>query len=209
MTNISVIMASYLGEYPGCASNRKEKFRRAVDSFLEQKYPHKELIVVSDGCQDTIDIIEKEYSFYLHKEIHLVKLKKQPLFSGNVRHSGVHEAHGDIVCYLDSDDMFGANHLQTIVDNFERDNFDWCFYNDVLMYSKTMIVTRFVETILGSIGTSSIAHKRKLKKAEWKGCDKYNHDWLFIQKLIKNYPNSKRIYGCHYIVRHVHNELES
>ena len=46
---ISVIMQSYLGEYPGARSNPKYKFVRAVNSFLLQKHPDKELIIVSDG----------------------------------------------------------------------------------------------------------------------------------------------------------------
>ena len=32
---VSVIMPSFLGEYEGCASDRENKFIRAVHSFLE------------------------------------------------------------------------------------------------------------------------------------------------------------------------------
>ena len=49
----SVIMASYLGNYPGCANNREAKFIRSVKSFLNQSYDNKELIIVSDGCEIT------------------------------------------------------------------------------------------------------------------------------------------------------------
>ena len=34
---ISVIMPVYLGEYEGCATNREDKFIRAIHSFLQNK----------------------------------------------------------------------------------------------------------------------------------------------------------------------------
>ena len=101
-------MASWLG-----APNRKNldrKFVRAVKSFLNQTYQNKELIIVSDGCQVT------EYLYDEHfKNNPLVKFKlinKQPLYSGNVRNTGLEMATGDIISYLDSDDVISKNHLQ-------------------------------------------------------------------------------------------------
>ena len=33
---ISVVMASFLGDYPGCAKDRVKKFIRSVNSFLDK-----------------------------------------------------------------------------------------------------------------------------------------------------------------------------
>lgn len=199
-------MPSYLGYYEGCAENREEKFKRAVHSFLEQDYENKELIIISDGCNKTIEICSKNYIG--NPKIILVILKKQRLFSGYVRQKGIDNCSGDIICYLDTDDIFGKGHLSAINNAFELHNPDWIYYSDILRFTPTDKNIRNVELEHGLVGTSSIAH-RKLKKASWNMCDGYGHDWTFIQKLIKNYPNHKKVYGCNYIVCHVPNLLES
>jgi glycosyltransferase involved in cell wall biosynthesis len=56
MKKASVIMASFLGDYPNAASNRDKKLIRAVNSFINQSYENKELVIVSDGCTKTYEI---------------------------------------------------------------------------------------------------------------------------------------------------------
>ena len=48
---ISVIMPVYLGEYPTRGSNPEYKFKRAVETYIDQEYKDSELIIVSDGCR--------------------------------------------------------------------------------------------------------------------------------------------------------------
>ena len=55
---ISVVMASYLGEYKSAAKNRDIKIRRAVESVLSQTVPV-ELVVVADGCH--LPFIDKAF----------------------------------------------------------------------------------------------------------------------------------------------------
>jgi len=199
-------MPSYLEEYDGCASNRTEKFTRAIESFEKQNYDNKELIIIADGCINTIGL-STQYKLHNDK-IKIVSIPKQPLFSGNVRQQGVLAATGELICYLDTDDILGDGHLSNIVNNYNKENFDWCYFNDVLRIKKTFLSTRNVELKHTFIGTSNIAH-RKLSKALWRDCDGYGHDWLFIQGLINNYPNHKKIYGCNYQVCHVPKQFES
>ena len=51
---IAVVMPSFLGDYTNAAKNREEKFLRAVNSVRTQSYDNKLLVVVSDGCLDTV-----------------------------------------------------------------------------------------------------------------------------------------------------------
>jgi len=97
-------MPSYLGDYPGAAKNRPEKLTRAIQSFLDQEYKEKCLIVVADGCKETISQL---YKFSISDPINPVFIPKQQLFSGEVRMTGIKKAKElyspDVITYLDSD----------------------------------------------------------------------------------------------------------
>jgi len=203
---ISVIMASYLGYYPGAATNREKKFIRAVDSFLTQNFESKELIIVSDCC----DITEKLYQEYYkqYNNIIFFKLKKkQAPFSGSIRTCGLSLANGDKICYLDTDDFFGEDHLKNINNQF-TDDVKWVFYDDYLVsnfidlnnFSNSIRINEIIET---RIGTSTICHLNSINET-WD--DGYGHDWKFVTKLVK-YP-FKKIINTSYNVCHIPNQID-
>ena len=213
---ISVIMASFLGQYPNCASNRTERFRKAVNSFLLNFYKDKELIIVSDGCPDTINIVRNEYREpLLAGNIILVEKRKQPLFSGYIRQAGIKKATGKIITYLDTDDKIGKRHLSNIVQQFIlRPELDWIYYDDYLdvydsFHTNGQTIPKSVSLEHGSVGTSSIAHRNIQglfkKSISWKGCNGYGHDWKFIQRLMKNFPAYKKVDGGEYYICHMPN----
>ena len=197
---ISVIMPCNLGLYSGAATERPLKLRRAIDSFLEQVYAPKELIVVSDGCSHTSQLIETQYSDQYPK-IRSVEIKRQINFSGQVRKCGISLAKGDVICYLDSDDIFAKGHLRAIADNF-KDN-DWIFFDDTLWKGDLPSSPRRICNLaMGSCGVSNIAHKRSLD-VSWEGCDGYGHDWEFIKKLMSATRNYDKIDHAGYYVTHI------
>ena len=199
---ISVIMPVYLGDYKGAATDREEKFKRAVISFVQQKYKNKELIIVSDGC----DIAENTYNNFLkYDNIVFKKIDKQPLFSGNVRAEGILKASGDVICYLDSDDMLGENHLQTVVGGFNNPKTDYIYYNDLILAPNKQPVPRSVELEHGSVGTSSFAHRNDVLFGTWNNCDGYGHDWTFINRIIVANKFGYKINGAEYYVCHIPN----
>lgn len=202
---VSVIMASYLLPYPGSASNRDKKFVRAVNSFKKQTYQNKELIIVSDGCPLTIDLYNKFFS--KESNIKLISIPKQPLYSGEMRNSALKIADGDIISYLDTDDILGPNHLQIIVDQFDIDNFDFVFYNDYMVLDNTFkkLYLRIVEPRWASIGTSSISHKN-IKDINWSDSGGYGHDFLFVFKMASDGFKYKKLEKVpEYLVCHYNN----
>jgi len=193
-------MASYLGDYPNAAKNRDTKFVRAVKSFLTQTYQNKELIIVSDGCPVTNYLYETNFKKF--DNVKLVPIPKQPLYSGEMRNAGLAEATGEVIAYLDSDDIFGKTHLETIMNEFS-DEIDLVYFDDYLVLSPDFkhLHKRIVETRYGSIGTSSISHKN----VGWlKWSNGYGHDFQFLSTAIVNGMQFKKLQKvpqylvCHY-----------
>lgn len=133
---ISIVMQTYLGDYPGSRSNPITKFRRAVESFLLQEYKNAELVIVSDGCQIThneymqlyADIPSIKY-VYVSKSGALnmyEKIGDKKYYRGTPRRLGVSAASGEIITYMDSDDYLHPKFLKYIVDFHNlRPDADW------------------------------------------------------------------------------------
>ena len=199
---ISVIMASYLGAYPGSATNRDKKFVRAVNSFKKQIYQNKELIIVSDGCQLTVELYNKYFSN--EPNIKLMQIPKQQLYSGEMRNVALDVADGDIISYLDTDDVLGPKHLQIIADGFDLENYSWIYYNDLMVLDSAFkkFYLRVVEPRWASIGTSSISHKN-LEELRWSKSGGYGHDFLYIIKMASMGLKFKKLKETsQYIVAH-------
>ena len=204
---ISVIMPSYLGHYKGAATNRKAKFHRAVDSFLQQSYSKKELIVVSDGCEITVKLLTEHYGHHLGKLIKSYKIEKQKFLAGAVRQFGITKSSGEIVSYLDTDDLLGNQHLEKIQAGFN--GYDWVYWADYHQDHEIHDpVQRKAELSKGSCGTSQIAHKKELE-VSWLNCDGYDHDFSFVSQLKAKYKNRALIEGPEYFVRHVPGSFDS
>ena len=205
---LSVIMPSFLGEYEGCASDRENKFIRAVHSFLENSFYDKELIIVGDCCDITKELLMLHFKNEL--SIGIIKFfnfkKKQKLFSGSLRSKGIELANGEYISYLDTDDILGKGHLLSIYNQVKSQDLDWAYFNDFIN-SDAGLITKKVELKKDSIGTSSIIHK-KSKNLNWDKCDGYGHDYKFIERLIKWSDKKDKIYGGTYIICHIPNQID-
>jgi glycosyltransferase involved in cell wall biosynthesis len=208
MIKVSVVMPCFLGEYEGCASDRENKFVRAVHSFLENSLLEKELIIIGDNCEITEKLVRKHFQNELSCGLILFHQfrKKQKLFSGSLRSKGIELSSGEYICYLDSDDILGKNHLMSIYNQVKNQNLDWAYYNDYIN-SDAGLITKNVELNKDSIGTSSIIHKYD-KRLNWDNCNGYGHDFMFIEKLFKWSKNKDKIYGATYIICHIPNQID-
>jgi glycosyltransferase involved in cell wall biosynthesis len=211
---ISVIMPSYLGEYKYAAADRDKKLVRAINSVLYQSYADWELMVVADGCPKTVEIVKG----FNDPRIRGLMIDKKPLFSGTPRNTGIYYAKGEIMVYLDIDDMFGENHLKKIVNSFGDS--DWVWFDDrsfnVNKQRKGFIENPNFEDfhihgvnvhVRGKCGTSNIAHK-KFPGAYWRAEGTYYHDWVFINILKGISKNYKKIEPCEYLICHVPHLLD-
>jgi glycosyltransferase involved in cell wall biosynthesis len=192
-------MASYLGDYRTAALNRDTKIIRAVNSVLNQSFTDFELIIVADGCDKTVEIIKKNIT---DLRVDLYYIQRSKLWSGTPRNTGIEQAKGEFIVYLDIDDLYGKEHLKNINEGLK--DYDWVWFDDVRFFPKTDEWYDNPCNIMqaGSCGTSNICHKRTLPY-RWDH-DGYAHDYYFIKHLMQN-MNRAKIEGGEYYVCHLPN----
>ena len=192
----SVVIASYLGAYRSAAKNREQKIVRAINSVLTQTCQDFEVLVIADGCQKTVDIVrgikDERVSIYL--------INKSKTWSGVPRNTGIEQAKGDYILYLDIDDLYGENHLKNISDGINT--YDWVWFNDIRYNHKS---NEWYDNPCdirqaGRHGTSNICHKRSLPY-RWDHTG-YAHDYYFVKHLKQN-MNYAKIEGGEYYVCHL------
>ena len=197
----SVIIPSYLGEYPTAAENRNEKIIRAIKSVLAQTFQDFEIIVIADNCPLTVAIIKENYNKHPKITGYKISYDKKGLFQGIPRNWGIDYAYGDYVVYLDIDDKFAPNYLECI--NSQLNGEDWVYFNDQRFKGGEFIENICDINTFGKCGTSNICHKATMT-ARWNIENKYSKDdWHFIQKLKSESSNYKQIDCCGYMVCHL------
>ena len=125
MTKISVILPVY---------NSQKFIKKAIESVLDQTFSDFELIIVNDGSTDsTLDIIRD----FKDKRIRLLNQSNQG--PGAARNNALEMADGDYVMFLDSDDWYSPDALETAYNEASKFNTDMTFfqminYNDGEIY---------------------------------------------------------------------------
>ena len=190
----SVIMPSRLANYNGAARYRDQKIVRAIESVLDQSFKDFELIVIADGCNETKRIVTNEFT---GERLKLIEVKHKKLFNNTPRNTGINQAQGEFITYLDIDDYWGEDHL-AIIDNGLKD-YDWVWYNDYTWRGQWIERACNIRQ-MGACGTSNICHARKLNmKWERPG---YAHDFHFNQRLLR-VGNHTKIETPEYFVMHI------
>lgn len=99
------------------AKNRKDLLPNALRSIQHQNpdpalFRNPEILVVDDGSSDgTSDLLARDFSM-------VRVLRTEGVGPGPARNAGAHAAGGDILFFLDSDDIWRPDHLQRLVPCF-------------------------------------------------------------------------------------------
>lgn len=112
-----------------------EKYlKKCVDSILDQTYKNYELILVDDGSPDSCPQICDYYS-QKDQRVKVIHQKNRGLV--NARNTGVHEAKGKYICYVDGDDWISSNLLEIVFEKgIKKNHSDIIIYNGVKKFDK-------------------------------------------------------------------------
>lgn len=93
--------------------NVEKYLRKCIDSILKQTYRNFELILVDDGSPDECPNICDEYAKN-DKRIKVIHKENEGLVAA--RNTGIKEAVGDYICYVDGDDWISEVLLETVLE---------------------------------------------------------------------------------------------
>jgi glycosyltransferase involved in cell wall biosynthesis len=159
---VSVIIPTY---------NRPDLIKRSIRSVLEQSYPYFEILVINDGGQDISGIIQE----LENEKIHYINLPENK-GRGHARNIGIQSSGGTYLAYLDDDDLFYPNHLETIVSFLEKNPGFKAAYAGSKMTKLEMVNGQYLTTesmtflnekfdydsllVIGSIPLLSVVHHK-------------------------------------------------
>ena len=108
--------------------NVEPYLRKCIDSLLNQDLARDEyeIVLVDDGSTDQCGTICDEYA---SRHTHVVALHQANGGLSAARNSGIDEARGDYVFFVDSDDFVEPNVLKTLTDKVETEDLDVLRFN--------------------------------------------------------------------------------
>lgn len=104
MLRMSIVTVSF---------NQGQFIRHNIESVLNQDYPNFEHIIIDGGSTDNTISVLKEYS-------HLNWVSEKDRGQSDGLNKGFRKATGDVLIWINSDDMLAPNSLKTINDFFEN-----------------------------------------------------------------------------------------
>lgn len=121
--------------------NAETWLQTCVDSLLAQTYPCIEIILVDDGSTDSSGLICKWYS---SKHENLIHIQQSNLGVSTARNTGILNASGSYILFVDSDDWVGPQHVDSLVKEAERTHADYVLSG----YVRNLIATKTKDIII-------------------------------------------------------------
>ncbi|MGP0031730.1 MAG: glycosyltransferase [Acidimicrobiales bacterium] len=189
-TRVTVVLATY---------NRCGLLPRAVDSVRAQEYPHWELVVVDDGSSDDTAALLKQLASE-DERIVVVSLPHHGV--GAARNAGLSAATGDIICYLDDDNLMEPLWLKAVAWAFGRRPDLQLLYGarvmdveadgdpeaDALPYLQFEAFERHRLEAANFIDLGVVAHRRDLPDAHFDESLAALGDWELILRMTVDRP---------------------
>jgi glycosyltransferase involved in cell wall biosynthesis len=168
--------------------NRRHFAGKAIEYFLRQDYPNKQLVIVDDGTDPIADLVPHERDQFVYVRL----TRKAPL--GEKRNIAVENASADIILHWDDDDWYAIHRISYQVGALLEENANICGLGNGFFYdicedkfwrcSENLHNTLFAAQVIGG----SLCYTRAL----WHRLGKFQpncalaEDAYFLRKMRGN-----------------------
>lgn len=111
--------------------NAENYIRRCLDSICGQTYINLEIILVNDGSTDNSQGIMLEYA---HKDSRVNVISQENAGVAAARNTGLENAHGDYILYVDSDDWIEDNMVERMIELSDDADIVFCGHDNAATY---------------------------------------------------------------------------
>jgi glycosyltransferase involved in cell wall biosynthesis len=162
--------------------NNTEYLSRSIGCFLDQTYANKELIIISDGNDNTVrQLISKHEGVPIRS--YSVPLSPK-LSLGLLRNMSIDKAEGEYICQWDDDDWYHQERLERQFNSLMDSHKAACFLAYWLNYD---VATDCAYLFPASPFPASIMCKRSLLIEDHRYSDRHrDEDYELMVSLIKN-----------------------
>lgn len=194
---VSVVIPTY---------KRPENLIRAIESVLKQTYDSIEIIVVDDnglGTENQIRTYQILKDYIKNQQIKYIPHEKNQNGAA-ARNTGIFNAKGDYICFLDDDDEFFPNKIEKQIEALRNLDSSWggVYCNSIdRIITKDKTIEKFVQNIPSNnlkedlllcntrFGSSSLMLRKEIC-IQMGGFDetfKRHQDWEFLVRLLRQY----------------------
>lgn len=159
-------------------------FERCIDSVAAQTYENFEHIIVSDGPDETLSRVfrqfpgEFDYLRYFELPEHTAGHIGNP-----ARLFGIEQAQGEYIAYLDDDDAYRPEHVALHVAALEESG-SYFSKSFMLSHKKRDELIGNGAPCPGGIGTPMIVHRRELLDIATWGASGEMEDWELVKSWL-------------------------
>jgi glycosyltransferase involved in cell wall biosynthesis len=137
---VSIIIPAY---------NTSKYIRETLESVFAQTFENFEVIVVNDGSSDTKEF-ERELRPYLDR---IVYIKQENRGASAARNAGIYRAIGEYIAFLDSDDIWLPQYLESQMRLFQQSPPPDFVYTDGLVFGGLLLTGKRIMELYPSSGT--------------------------------------------------------
>lgn len=189
------------------------KLIRAIESVLRQSYKNSEIVVVDDNGEGTAEQLFTEKMLNKYLSLDNFKYIKHKVNSNGAtaRNTGVANAYGEYIAFLDDDDFFLKSRIEKIVQAFE-DNGDYdAAYSSVLFLRNSNVENSYIVTKEGNLqkkllidqsllGTGSNIVVRKVAFDSINGFDETFKRYQDVEFMIRLLEHHRMLKVSEYLV---------
>ena len=153
--------------------NVERYLNRCVKSVVNQSYKNLEIILVDDGSQDNCPILCDEWA---KKDYRIKVIHKKNAGLGYARNTGIENATGEYICFIDSDDYIALDTIEKAYKSVMESKSDVVYYGYNVVDSNRNVTQVF---------------KPEIDKLIYKG--KEVTDIIFPELISPDYSKGKRM----------------